>query len=759
MNIRKSMFRSIQSSARIFQSIQSKLVCEIEKTSFASHKISASFAKSQKSIFESAIAFRAIISQENTHLSIHTSENVSESSKNKSTQCSVTSLKSSLSQTFESKHQEISIQKSSIINASLSIDTVNLVCETMKKSTIINSLTSSEASTASTTSQKQIFEIAVSFEAVNSMNRSNSLFLTLDVVFIRMKNESLQCFSISSQNSIQNDVKIDTQKSSAINSSLSISTIDSTCEVTKKSTTVSTAKISKIISKERAESRTRTAYLSSRLKASRLNLSLNTFVTISKTMKNASIQEVACARTMCRSCKQNFNFNNKLFEHIREHEALKRINDFHLSINTVKTACEFVQKSTNICSSSSYESLIFTTSRNLISDTETSLQSVSSKCSNLQLRVLNSASKSTKSTSIQRIVCVRTICKRCKQNFNFNNKLHEHIRQHHARKFVKSSDLRVFTTESTYKIVEKSAIFCSINSQFASSILSATSRSQIFSTEIASRSVSSSDSHFSITTSKITSKSMKKLSANCSLTSSISSSQTSIRKHQKSHIEFYLIVNDLSRMFHEKFKSFDLRQHFNRRSSSQSLDIRQSHFSSFSIKSHLIIENLFEMFNEKFRKKSLFQSQKNAFFRAFFSSQSRITIYFKLTVNQKSSINQDSKNSKSKSLNQHMSAKFIRIAFSKNSSEKSIDLSYKLSDFFYSKDLSEKSVNLSYKLFDVFCINLKSSVETSFFIFVLFRLLSVFFLAFAFVSIISTARMNCINIYEQVISIIDRVIQ
>ena len=317
--------------------------------------------------------------------------------------------------------------------------------------------------------------------------------------------------------------------------------------------------------------------------------------------------------------------------------------------NTIKATCEFVQKSTNTCSFSSYESLILTTSRNLISDTETSLQSVSSKCSSLQLRVFNFASKSTKSTSIQRIVCVRTICKRCKQNFNFNNKFHEHIRQHHVRKSVKSFDFRIFTSEFTYKIVEKSAISCSINSQFVFFIFFATSRSQIFSVEIVSRSVSSSDSHFSITTSKITSKSMKKLSANCSLTFSISSSQTSIRKHQKFHNEFYFIVNDLSRMFHEKSKSFNLRQHHNRCFFSQSFDIRQFHFSSSSIKFHLTIENLFEMFDEKFKKKSLFQNQKNAFFRAFFSNQSRITVYFRLTINQKSSISQDSKSSKSKS--------------------------------------------------------------------------------------------------------------
>ena len=572
------------------------------------------------------------------------------------------------------------------------------------RKSMFRNIQSSKASTEFATSQKQIFEIAVSFEAINSFNRSNSLLFTLDVVFIRMKNESLQCSFISSQNSIQDDVKIDTQKSSAISSSLSISTIDSTCEVTKKSATASIAEISKIISKERAESRTRTAYLFSRLKASRLNLSLNTFIIISETVKNASSQEVA--RAMCRSCKQSFNFNKKLFEHISEHEALKRINTVAVTFS----------------------------------------QSVSSRCSSLQLRALNSASKSRKSTSIQRITCVRTTCKRCNQIFNFNNKFHEHIRQHHARKSVisKDSDLRVLAFEYAYKIAKKSTITDSLTSQFASSILFATSRNQIFESETFFKTITSSKrSNLTIATFKITSQSVKKLSLNCSFTSSLSSFRIHVRNLHESHIsKSHLIMNDLSRMFHEKFKSFDLRQHHNRRFSSQNFDIRQSHFSSSSIKSHLTIENLFEMFDEKFKKKNLFQSQKNVSFQAF-SNQMRIIFYFQFTVNRKSSISQNSKSSKSKNLNQHMFAKSIRIVFN--------------------KDFSEKSIDLSYKLPVVFC-HLKSSksrtfAETSFFIFMLLRLFSIFLIVLAFVSIISAARLNCINVYEQVVSIIDRIIQ
>ena len=360
--------------------------------------------------------------------------------------------------------------------------------------------------------------------------------------------------------------------------------------------------------------------------------------------------------------------------------------------------------------------------------------SVSSKRSSLQLRVSNSASKSMKSASIQRIVCARTICKRCNQIFNFNNKLHEHIRQHHARKSVisKSSDLRAPALESTYKIAEKSTITCP-SASHASPTPSATPQSQIFSTKMSSRSVSPSDSHLSIATLKITSKSLEKLPVNCQLTSSLSSSRTSVRKHQESNIQkSYLTMKNLSRMFDEKFRSFDLQQHQNRPSSSRKFDIRRSH----SIKSHLTIENLFQMFDEKFRRKSLFQNQKNVSSREFSSEQSRITVYFKPTVNQKISISQTSKSSKSKTSKQYLPAESIRTVFS--------------------KELSEKSLNLSYKKSDV---SDESSVETSFFIFILLRLLSIFLLAFAFVSTISAARMNCINVYEQVISIIDRVIQ
>ena len=330
-----------------------------------------------------------------------------------------------------------------------------------------------------------------------------------------------------------------------------------------------------------------------------------------------------------------------------------------------------------------------------------------------QLSTFESASKFVKKFSIQQIVCAR-ICRRCKQSFNFNNKFHEHIRQHHARKSIKSSDFRV----STCKIKKKSTTKCSFVS-FASTILLATSRSQISLTKIISQFLSSKCSNLSISTHKINSKSIKSAIVNCSLIAFFISSHTSVRKHQKLHIQkFYLTMNDLHRMFVEKFKSYDSRQHQNRYRFSQNFDFRQfdRSCSIFSKKLYLIIENLFKMFSENLRKKNLFYSQKNllenqmsVFFRDILSNQMRIVFYFKFTVNQKSSISRNSKNSKSKNLNQHMFAKSIRTVFSENLFDKSIDLSCKLSNVFCHLKFS----------------NSNRIAKVVFFIFIFFRLFSI----------------------------------
>ena len=133
----------------------------------------------------------------------------------------------------------------------------------------------------------------------------------------------------------------------------------------------------------------------------------------------------------------------------------------------------------------------------------------------------------------------------------------------------------------------------------------------------------------------------------------------------------------------------------------------------------------------------------------------QIIVYFKFTVNQKSSIIQNSKSSKSKNLNQHMFAKSIRIVFSRNLFEKLINLSYKSAEIFCVKNKSLQVLNFYKSKFS----KSRISVKTSFLIFVLFRLFSIFLFVLAFVSIISSAKIDCINVYRQVVSIIDRIIQ
>ena len=247
----------------------------------------------------------------------------------------------------------------------------------------------------------------------------------------------------------------------------------------------------------------------------------------------------------------------------------------------------------------------------------------------------------------KQVSCSKVICKHCEQDFNFKNKLHEHIREQHTQKSNINSNLRFSTSESTYKIEKKSTVICSL----ASSASSASSISFATLTSI-SESISSKCSNLSIATLNITSKSMKKLSVN-SLTFSTSSSRTSVSKHQKS----YLIIDDLIRMFDEKIKSFDLRQHQKRFASSQSSDTR-----SFD------------------QSRSLYQS--------------RIIVYFMSIINQKTSISQISKSSNSKSFQQHTSAKSIR--FASVLSKKSTFSSYKKSDIFYISRQSRFSLRFSF---------------------------------------------------------------
>ena len=510
------------------------LVCEIEKRSFTSQKSHDSLTKSQKSIFEFAITFRSVTSSELSNLSLSTLKTESKSAK-KSATCRHCKQTFKFKDFFR-KHKREQHAKKSVINSSLLSHALNLVCEAKKKS------------------------------AIN------------DVIAL----------SASSQIFVQKSQKIDIQKHSIVNSLLLINTVKSTYEVAEKSTIASIAKASKITSIQKEIELTRqkiqkVEILKIKQRLNELRERRTQREIKQKTQKQTEMIEQKTQKKVARFIStfrdidifdstlirdiQKFEWYSQvtnflqhleqcqhqywksdvlalLFKCLREfsHAWFKKqififlqnfdknlVNAFFISIES-----EAIQSTSSFFS---HESLIFTTSRNLTSDTETSLQSVSSKLSSFQLRVFNSASKSMKNASIQRIVCARTICKRCNQIFNFNNKFHEHIRQHHARKSVisKSSDLRVLALESTYKIVEKSTVICS-SASHASSISFATSQSQIFSTTESSRSISFSDSHFSIATLKITSKLMKKLSINCSITFSFSSFRISVRKHHEFHI-------------------------------------------------------------------------------------------------------------------------------------------------------------------------------------------------------------------------------
>ena len=200
-----------------------KLVCEDEeKSAFDDSSVSSNF--------------ETITSSKISHLSSSASESVSELMKNTSIQCSSTSSRSLSTQTFESEHQEISVQKSSEFCSSLSIDTVKSVCEIQKKSTIIETFALQASHISSTTSRSQI-----AFEITSSKDS---------------------------------------------------------------------------------------------------NLSTEAFKIVSKSMKKKSNQEITCVRVICKLCKQNFNFNKKLYEHIRNHEDLKLVKKSHLSINAVNLVCE-----------------------------------------------------------------------------------------------------------------------------------------------------------------------------------------------------------------------------------------------------------------------------------------------------------------------------------------------------------------------------------------------------------------------------------
>ena len=174
------------------------------------------------------------------------------------------------------------------------------------------------------------------------------------------------------------------------------------------------------------------------------NLQLCTLVAISKSLKNASDQQVV--QMICKICNQSFNFNKKLYEHIRNHEVLKFVKNFFLSINAINLVCEIEKKSfvTHVSSVS------FARFQNSIFESATAFRSVTLlKRSILSHFTLKIESKSAKRSAT---------CRHCKQTFKFKDLLRKHKREQHATKFVINSSFRSHALKSVCKAKKKSAI-------------------------------------------------------------------------------------------------------------------------------------------------------------------------------------------------------------------------------------------------------------------------------------------------------------
>ena len=240
-------------------------------------------------------------------------------------------------------------------------------------------------------------------------------------------------------------------------------------------------------------------------------------------------------------------------------------------------------------------------------------------------------------------------CKRCKHSIKFDNniKFHEHIRTRHAKKskFASSQSIVSFFTSSqsmifsfsvsssqsiissffaSSKLIIKSLAtsFSEISSDFSSA---ATSRKSISWAKIVSRSVTASKfSRLSIATLK----SMCKFSKNANVVCSFASSRTFTSSR------FYLIVNDLYRMFVEKSSSFDLQSSQNKSLFSRSLEkcnIRSNDFIQTRITSYFNATISFAFKTIKFEAfsavhASIKQSIRISFSRTFrFSSSMRFS--------------------------------------------------------------------------------------------------------------------------------------
>ena len=257
-------------------------------------------------------------------------------------------------------------------------------------------------------------------------------------------------------------------------------------------------------------------------------------------------------------------------------------------------------------------------------------------------------------------ICKKIVCKHCEKIFDSKNKFHEHIRQHHATKkmnkfvskrnfnkernkstiSIRTSTISSISSKTTTKFsIFKSVTFSEWSRNSSISFVTFATSKQIFWFRIIFASIiSSKRSRFLLSTFKITSNRVKTTSTTCSFISFATFSS----KFRKSISKFHFTIHDFHRMFVEKSKSFDLRQHQNRRFSSQNFENRQ-------------------------------------FDRSNFFYQFQIIAYFLFAINQKSSINQNLKSSNSKNFQQFTFAITIRSVLF----EKSIFSSYKMTNIFY----------------------------------------------------------------------------
>ena len=171
------------------------------------------------------------------------------------------------------------------------------------------------------------------------------------------------------------------------------------------------------------------------------NLQLSTLAVISESIETSSDSEITSVRIACKLCKQSFNFNEELYEHIRNHE----VKNSHLSINAVNLVCETEKRS-----SASQESESLTRFRKSIFESAMTFGAITLlKRSTLQSSALEITSESAKRLSA---------CRHCDETFNFKKMLRQHKREQHSKRFVVNSHLLIDAVKSACESMKMSTV-------------------------------------------------------------------------------------------------------------------------------------------------------------------------------------------------------------------------------------------------------------------------------------------------------------